>query len=316
VLAHKHHWSWSSQILLILSVLLALYSSGNVSCYSAPFFLYRRLKEFYAPQTLSGLGRLLIYVVLRITGQLNAWTAAALSALNVTFIGGVFARESRQWMVVTGGDTHAAEREIIHCTLPAMPALIFAAFQAQISLFLISIFGQTVSIAQVAALSRIAQLFVALQTFNMIIVEPYIARLSRERLLGTYLRFILWASVCCIPVVLFAFAWPGAILWLLGTKYLSLGNVVGWLVLASCMNYVSGLVWVMNRARKWIFWSGTILEIVLLLVVQLGFLYFVGVRTTRDAILFNVVSSFCYIAAHGYVSVYGFLKGPRIVQAG
>jgi O-antigen/teichoic acid export membrane protein len=172
---------------------------------------------------------------------------------------------------------------MIHYVLPAMPALIFGALQAQISLILFSIFGQTVDIAQVAALSQIAQLFLVLQGSNMVFVEPYIARLSRDRLLATYVRLILLTSTCCVPVVLFAFVSPGPILWVLGSKYEELGSLVGWLVLAACINYLAGLAWVMNGARKWVFWSGKIVDIVLLLVAQVAFIVFVGVRTAREA---------------------------------
>lgn len=311
-IGHKHNWSWGLQVALIAAVLLALYSSGNVACYSAPFILYRRLKEYYAPQTLLGLARLFGYGILQILGGLNAWTAATLSALNVTAISRVLAKENRRLVEWTGGETRAAEREIIHYVLPAMPAIIFAAFQSQISLFLISIFGGTVSIAQVAALSRITQLFLVLQTFNMVIVEPYIARLSRERLLRTYLGLIAIASACCVPVVAFSFAYSRVVLWVLGSKYGGLQSVVGWLVLSSCMNYVAGLAYIMNRARKWVFWSGTILEIVLLLGVQIVYIAVVGVRSTRQAVLLSVASSVCYIVAHGYTGIYGFFKGPRV----
>jgi O-antigen/teichoic acid export membrane protein len=310
-IARTHHWGWKLQILLIVPILLGLYSSGNISCYSAPFFLYRRLTQFYAPQTLSGLARLGSYVVLQLVGGLNAWTAAAISALNISYISRVLGKKSRQWMEWSDAETSVLEREIIHYVVPAMPALIVGALQAQLSLFLISIFGKTAGIAQVAALSRIAQLFVVLQSFNMVVVEPYIARLSRDRLLVVYLRLILLASVCCVPPVLFAFAFPGPILWVLGSKYEGLGSVVGWLVLASCINYIAGLAWVMNRARKWVYWSGTIVEIALLLVVQIAYIVFVGVRTTRQAVMFSLVSSLCFVVAHAYNAVYGFMRGPR-----
>jgi O-antigen/teichoic acid export membrane protein len=314
-IAHRHHWSGSLQVLLAAAILLALYSSGTLSCYSPPFFVYRRLREFYLPQTVSAVFRLAGYGILQVIGGLNAWTAAALSALNVTFNGRVLAKKTRQWVDLNEENTRSAEREIIHYILPAMPAFIFAAFQSQITLFLISIFGQTVSIAQVAALTRIAQLFLVLQTFNMVIIEPYIARLKREQLGPIYVRLVLLASACCVPVVLIAFHYPQAVLWILGSKYKELDGVIGWLVLASCINYVAGFVWVMNRARKWVFWSGSILEIVLLLVVQIGFILYVGVRTTREAVMFAFASSFCYVAAHGYAAVYGFLKGPRVQRS-
>lgn len=310
-IATTHQWSVELQILLIIAVLVALYSSGNVSCYSAPFFLYRRLTEFYAPQTAFGVLRLLTYVVLELLGGLNAWTAAAISALNVTAISRVLMRRSRQWIRWNNRETKSTEREIIHYVMPAIPALIYGALQPQISLFLISIFGQTTSIAQVAALGRIAQLFTVLQTFNMVVIEPYIARLRQDRLLATYLKVVAVAVTCCIPIIVIAFIWPEPILWLLGSKYAGLRELIGWQVLASCITYVAVLGWVMNRARKWVFWSGTIVEIALILIVQIGYLVLVGVRTTQEAVMLTLVSSICLVIAHGYNAVYGFLKGPR-----
>lgn len=314
-IAYRHHWDWKLQFLLILPVLLTVYSSGSVSCHSAPFLLYRRLREYYTPQTLTALGRLGGYVVLRMAGALSSWMAVLLSALNITFVSRILANESARWVDLNAANTHAEEREIIHYVTPAIPALIFGALQSQISLFLISVFGQTQSMAEVAALSRISQLFVVLQTFNMVVVEPYIARIRREHLLATYLRLILLASACCAPVIWFAFAFPQIILALLGPRYRGLGALVGWLVLASCINYLASLVWIMNRARKWIFWNGTIFEVGLLIVVQVAYILLVGLHTTRQAVLFTFASSFCYVAAHAYNGIYGFLKGPRLPPA-
>ncbi len=303
---YRHHWSWSVQLLLLLSVLISLYSGGQVSYYSAPLFLYRRLREFYVPQTISGVGRLAGYLVLHAVKGLNAWTAAGLSACNVTVNGSLLGKESRKLLDWPEHDDPVADREVLKYILPAAPAIIFAAFQSQISLFLISLFGKTVNIAQVAALGRLGQLLAVFTLFNGVVIEPYMARLNRDRVLSAYLRFIVLAIACCIPVVAFAFIFPQPFLWLLGSRYQDLGSLVGWVVLSSCMNYVAGLAWIMNRARKWVFWSGSVLEVVLLLVVQTAFVAYVGVRNTRSAVLFSVASSICYIIAHGYAGVYGF----------
>ena len=311
---HKHHWDWKVQILLVVSVLMALYSGGKVSYYSAPLFLYGKLREYYVPQVISGTARLAAYVCLAFTGGLNAWTAAGLTALNVTLNGTLLKKESRPYLDWPEKESPATDREIVRYVLPAAPAVIFAAFQSQISLFLISIFSGTVQVAQMAALTRIGQLFSVLMMFNVIVVEPYFARLGRERLFKTYMALVLLALVACTPVVLTGFFFPQPFLWLLGSKYASLGGDMGWLVLASCVNYIAGLIWIVNRARKWLFWSGSILEIVLLLAAQAAFLAVVGVRTVRDAVLFSFASSLCYLIAHTYVSVYGFLRGPRTTQ--
>jgi hypothetical protein len=180
-------------------------------------------------------------------------------------------------------------------------------------LFLISIFGNTVSIAEVAALGRIGLLFNVLMTFNVVLVEPYIARLQSNKLLYTYFRLIALAAIGCTVLVLFSFAAPFVILWLLGPKYSELRGLIGWVVLTACINYIAGLIWIMNRSRKWVFWRGTIAEIALLLVVQIGFVAIFGVRNTRSAIMFNFASSFCYVIAHSYIAVYGFLRSRKNV---
>jgi O-antigen/teichoic acid export membrane protein len=311
---YKHHWSWSLQLLLLSSVLLTLYSSGRVSYSSAPLFLFGRLRDFYLPQTLSGLVRVAAYGVLRLAGSLNAWTAAWLNALNVTVNGSLLGKKSRQYVEWPSSDDPSTDREMFRYILPATPAIIFSAFQSQISLFLISIFGQTTNIAEVAALGRLGQLFSVLMTFNVVVVEPYIARVSRQRLPPIYFGFLALAAVLCAPVVLFAFDAPAPFLWLLGSKYENLGGTVGWVVLAACINYLAGLIWIMNRARRWLFWHGTILEVVLVLAVQIAYVVFVGVHTTQEAVLFTFASSFCYVAAHSYIGIYGFLKGPRTVS--
>ncbi len=118
-------------------------------------------------------------------------------------------------------------------------------------------------------------------TFNTIVVEPYIARIGRERLLRTFVGFVLLAMLGCVPILLVAFLWPQGFLWILGAKYAGLRGALGWYMLSACMNFVSGLIWIMNRARKWVFWSGSFLEVVLLLGVQLAFFILIGVRTTR-----------------------------------
>jgi O-antigen/teichoic acid export membrane protein len=312
---HRQHWGWGVQLFLLASVLLALYSGGKVSCYAAPLLLFGRLRDYYVPQVLAGSGRLAIYIVLGFVGGLNAATAACLGALNVTVCGSWLARKSQPFLKWPAREDPATDRELFRYILPAAPAMIFSAFQPQVSLFLVSVFGaDSTYIAQVAALSKIVQLFAVLMTFNIIVIEPYVARLSRPRLLPTYLALVSLAALACTPVVLIAFAWPQVFLWLLGPKYEELRGVMGYVILSGCMNYVAGLMWIMNRARKWVFWSGTVLEIGLLISTQAAFVAFLGIRNTRQAVFLSLTASFCYIVAHVYGAIYGFIKGPRIIS--
>ncbi|MBB5340248.1 lipopolysaccharide biosynthesis protein [Tunturiibacter gelidoferens] len=310
----RHRWPWVSEVLLMGSVLLSVYSGGKVSYYSAPLFLYGRLKDFYVPQTLSAIGRLAVFWIMRIAGALNGWTAAIATAFNITLNGEILQRVSHAHVEWPEKDDPKIDREVMRYVLPAIPALVFAAFQLQSSVFLIGIFGQSVSIAQISALGRLSQIFSILTIFNTVVVEPAMARLPADRVLSRYITLILIALLACTPIVVLAFAAPGPVLWLLGSKYEGLRDVVGWAMLTGSINYLSILIWIMNRARKWVFWSGTILEITLTLSGQILFIVIHGVRTTHDAVFFSLLSAFGPLLTHIYVMAYGF-SGAQPRQA-
>jgi O-antigen/teichoic acid export membrane protein len=314
LITSRHHWSGGVQALLLLSVLLSLYSGGKVSYFAAPLFLYRRLREYYLPQTLSGFTRLVAYVVLGAVGWLNSSVASLISAINVTLNGWLIGRQSRRYFEWPSRNEQAVEREVVQYILPATPAIILGAFHGQIALFLISIFGSTASMAQVAALTRMGQLFAVLMTFNIVIVEPYVARLPVTRLFSTYIRFLAGAALGSACLVSFSFLCPGVFLWLLGPNYQNLRDTIGWVILTACINYIAGLLWIMNRSRKWVFWRGTVVEIALVFIIQIGFLILIGVRTTRSAVFFNFASSFCYLFTHGYVALYGYSRKEKLSE--
>jgi hypothetical protein len=313
IITHRQEWSWAAQAILLLTILLGVFSNGSISYYSAPLFLHRRLSDFYLPQTISNLCRLAAYAVLGLLGALNFWTTACLSALNLAISGRLVGKKSRKYMAWPRSNDAAIQKEIRRYVLPASPAIILAAFQGQVALILISIFGNTVSIAEVAALGRLGLLFSVLMTFNVAVVEPYIARLPRERLFSVYVRLMAFAAIGCIALAAFSFVAPGCFLLLLGPKYGELRGLIGWVILTACINYMAGLLWIMNRSRKWVFWRGAVSQIFLLLVVQIGFVTVFGVRNTHEAVMFNFVSSFCYLIPHAYIAIYGFLKAKREV---
>jgi O-antigen/teichoic acid export membrane protein len=312
LICSKHHWPVSVQFLLLFSILLSLLSTGKISYFSAPLFLYRKFRSYYVPQTLSALARLTAYVAIGTAGLLNASGAALLSAFSVTANGWLVSRESKKYFELPDHNDARVEKEIIHFIVPAVPAILLGAFHGQISLLLISIFGLTTGIAEVAALGRLSQLFVVLMTFNIVVIEPYVARLPERKLRGAYLKLLAIGAAATLAVSTFAFLAPGIFLWLLGPHYRDLRSLIGWVILTACINYLAGLLWIMNRSRKWVFWRGSILEITLVFIVQIGFLILVGVRTTRDAVFFNFASSFCYIITHGYIAFYGHSRGTPI----
>jgi hypothetical protein len=309
---HRHHWSAWIQVFLLASLLLSIYASGKSAYYAAPLYLYGRLKECYLPQTVSGTGRLLGMVVLQWVGGLNGAVAACVNAVSTVVNGEALQRNARRHMEWPLQDNEHVDREVLRYILPAIPAMIFAAFQVQSAVLLISIFGQNAGIAQVSALGRLSQLFGILTIFNAVIIEPFMARLPHARVGWRYLLLLGLAVLGCAPLVAFAFAEPAMTLRLLGSKYEALGTVVGWAILAGALNYLQVLMWIMNRSRKWVFWRGTFLEIGLTLSAEAVFVLVHGVRTTADAVFFSLVASVGPLLTHTYIAVFGLLQGPQL----
>jgi len=308
VVVRNRGWSTLTQLWMFAPILASLYLSVSVAGWSTPLLLKRRLGDYYLAQTIPSVARLISYVIAHIAHQLNSGFALLMNALSI-FVNGLIARNRSASLVQVPASADAqTESEILRCMLPMMPAAIFTAFQPQVALFLVSIFGQTVQIAQIAALSRIAVLFTVFSTFNSVLIEPYIARVSADRLPSTYVRILGGAVLIGIGMSILGFAFPAVYTWILGEKYADLDNVVGWVVLASTVSTIANVMWVMNRGRRWLFWRGSIIEITGLLLFQSLYVIFIGVGTIEHAAIFMLTASAAHLVAHGYIALYAFSR--------
>lgn len=311
-IVRQHHWAVSTSVLLFVSIVASIYFSGMVSYYGAPLLIHGRLSHYYRHQ-LAGAGlRIVVCGVLYLAGGLNAWTTSWVNAVGLLLIGWLNVRGSQPFISLPVHPDSAVTRQMIRYVMPMMPGIIFFGFQGQISLFLISFFGQTRSIAEVGALGRLGQIFILLSGFNGAVIEPFMARLPDHRVLRNYLLIAATAAAICVPICCVGFFEPKLLLLLLGPKYASLQRETGWLVLGSCMGYLVGVLWTMTAARRWIYWTTTWTSIGLILTAQILFLCRFRVDSTLNAILFGLTTNLAYLVATLFNSAYGFVHGPKI----
>ncbi len=315
VVVRNQGWSTFSQLIMLAPVMASLYLSVSVAGWSTPLLLKRRLVDFYLGQTIPALGRLASYVGARLLGHLSVAFALSMSAASILANGLIVKVKSRNLVQLPLQADSAAKAEVLRCMLPMMPSAIFTAFQPQVALFLVSIFGHTVQIAQIAALSRVAQLFLVFSTFNSVVIEPYVARVSAARLPAVYARILGSAALIGAVLTLLSFRFPELLTWILGAKYQDLDAVIGWVVLASAVSSTANVMWVMNRGRRWLFWRGSLIEISCLLLFQSLYVIFIGVRTTSAAAIFMLTASCAHFVAHAYIAWYGFSRHNPIQAA-
>jgi O-antigen/teichoic acid export membrane protein len=310
-IAKQHHWTVLTSTLLFVSIVGSIYFTGMVSYNGAPLLIRGRLSDYYRHQLAGAAFRVVVCGILYSTGQLSAWTASWTNAFGFLLIGWLNARESRPFIKLPFRPITSITQQMVRYVMPNMPSLIFFSLQGQISLFLISFFGQTRSIAEVGALGRLGQIFLLLSGFNAAVIEPFIARLPKERVLRSYLLVLAAATAICIVISAAGFIEPQLFLLLLGAKYASLRQETGWLVLGSCMSYLVGVTWTMHAARRWIYWTTSWVTIGMILTTQILFLCFFKVDNTIHVIYFGAATSAANLIANLFNGTYGYIRGPR-----
>jgi O-antigen/teichoic acid export membrane protein len=311
LIANQHNWPFSEQIILFGSIAASLFFQGWVGYYSSSLLMNKKVIDYYKPQIAGSFLRLsvsyLLYLIAALSSLTNAWISTAATAIN----GFYYRHTATNFLFKQKTHDSHVSKEMLRYISPLIPGVIFVAFQGQISLFLITILGKTSSIAEVAALGRLGQIFALLGAFNGIIIEPYIAQISREILPRRYFQILIVAIFIVMALCTIGFVFPQILLWLLGSKYQNLELEVGWVVAGSSLSYLSSVLWTMHCARKWIYWWTSFVGIISLLLTQLSCLLFIDLSTTLGVTYFSFISVAVNLLIHILNGVFGFKYGAK-----
>jgi O-antigen/teichoic acid export membrane protein len=306
----KHHWPWTLKALLFSSIAGTLYFQGLASFYATPLLINQNIGRFYKPQIISSLWRLSLSFILKISSALLAWTSAWVNATGVLIHSLIYRNESKHLIDEPKRSEPSANKEMLHYLAPTIPWIVFTAFQGQISLFLITWFGQTRNIAEVAALGRLGQLFLILAASNSVIIAPYIARVSSLQLRARYLQILAVAIAVSLAFCAIAFLFPEPLLWMLGSKYENLRREIGWAVAGSSVGYVGLVMLTMHNARKWVYWWWSTAHIAIIITTQLICVMVLDVSSTLSVLYFSLITNIAALLVLFAVGLYGFAYGP------
>ncbi|MBS1563495.1 MAG: hypothetical protein JST39_03865 [Bacteroidetes bacterium] len=183
-----------------------------------------------------------------------------------------------------------------------LPITIYNAFDSQIGVFLLSVFGTTELIADINAAARLSLIIVAINAFinNYVLVKLSAIndyKLFRKRVFFM-LRFFTVTYFVCVTLMYF---FPGWFIWLIGEKYSNIEPFLYLTVINLCINHVSGVIYAVNFSKMWIKKNWIIIPVTL--VVQVIGIYFIGLSSfqkvtyyTFFCMLPNLVINawFCY----------------------
>ncbi len=297
-------WGLQTKSVLFAAIIASVFLQGNLM-YGASLLIRRQLKSYYSAQLSAAIGRLIICLILHKLGLLSGVVAVWASTFWIFLTGYQYHKSAKRLVAVPPESLPEHNRDMLHYVYPLVPGIVFTALQGQIGIVLITIFGRTKNIAEVAALGRLGVIFGVFTAYYTVIVEPYIARIHVDQLKLRYFQIALTSFGFGILFTALAFLYPRLYLWLLGPKYHHLGAEIGWIVLYSSMGYIAGAFGSMNRARKWVYWSYTMMTIVAVIITQIISLFYLDLRTTHGVILFSFYADLSVLIVHMVAGIYG-----------
>ncbi len=304
-------WDWEIVLCMIAILLAAAWFARVSGAYGAVLIVRRERKSWYLAQKISSLGTLAVLIAFWFFHWISAFSAILINLAGIIFVGEFYYFRARRLLGVHGHGSKEIRRSMFHLAVPNMPGSIFYALQGQISVFLITIFGQSRGVASVGALGRLAQIYVIFMQMNPILIEPYFAKIKRAQLKSSYFVLVAGVGVMCSCVTAAAYLFPGAFLWVLGPKYANLDLELLLIIAASSINYFSGVLYVVNSSRRFVYWWSAALTIVLTLTVQAIYISTVDLGTMKAVLTLGLISVSTGLFVVILTGIYGFIFGPR-----
>jgi hypothetical protein len=316
LLVHKQHWgTWVVAQMLIALLTTAWFARVSAS-YGSVLILRRDRSFYYRVQLIGSLGSLGLLVIFWLLHAVNVYVGILLNVAQIMFTAVSYYRRSQQLLKVKGHPSRQQERAIVRLAMPNMPSSIFYATQGQVILMLITVFGHSSSsVANIGALSRLSQIMVFFTQMNPILVEPFFAKLQESRLKRTYLLAVFLVTLCAAAYSGFAFLCPEPFLWVLGPKYHQLRFEVSLVILSSAIQYVSGFMWVIHSARRFIYWWNNLSNIILTLILEAVAIWKFDLSTVRSVLYLNIAGPILTLLITIAVGVYGFNYGPQKLES-
>lgn len=260
--------SWITSLLIALSLIPAFYASLSDSILE----IIPKLNQSILPLQLNyvkvGIGRLILS---GLTMLLFPWAFVAVLAAGIPRIWGNV--DLRKIVYTTASKDQLpdilVEKEIINLVKRILPTSIYYCLSGQITIWIISIFGNTTSLAQLGALTRLS---VMLSIFNTLLTTLVIPRfaiiaLDKKILLQRFIQIMLIVTFLLSFIILIVYFFPKPILWILGNGYKGLNYELLLSIIGSCISLLSGISFSLYSSRGWAMSPAVLISINVLAII-------------------------------------------------
>ena len=311
ILVQKQSWSWQVIAGMLAILLIASWCDRLRGTYGAVLIVRRDHRVWNGGQIVAGLGQLAILCVLWAANGLNAFSALLANLAGAVYLAAAYYYRSRRLLGLKGHPSREKRKEIVHLALPNMPTTIFYAFQGQISLIVITIFGHSTAVASLGALNRLSQVYLLFGLLNPYLIAPYFAKLSEARLKRNYAGVLLVEGAFALFVTGLARVFPQTFLWVLGHNYSGLQFEVFLVIAGASLAYLNGAMSFIHNARRFVYWWSSAAAIVLTVAVEAIYIWKEDLSTVRGVLLLSLAVVGINFLINFLTGIYGFMWGPR-----
>jgi O-antigen/teichoic acid export membrane protein len=239
--------------LIILSIIPAYYANLSDALLEIVPKLHQDIKPLQHNQLIVNFMRLLLSVAILF---FFPWAFIAMLAAGIPrIIGNIKLRAIADKFVVKAKEIDTqVEKEIIAIVKRSMPGAIYYCLSGQITIWILSIFGTTTSLAASGALSRLGMVLNIIIVMLSTLITPRFARLpTHKKLLLTRFTQILLAIVfLCFIIQGMAYLFSSQLLYVLGPDYIHLDKELFVYFLGSNLSLLTAACYGLYSSRGWI----------------------------------------------------------------
>jgi O-antigen/teichoic acid export membrane protein len=251
-LLHHHGASWLMAVMLAASLIPAFFTGLSASLLSVAPMLHQDIVPIQKNQASAALGRV---TLLTLTLFTFPWACIAILTAGLPQI---WANTKLRKISVGYADWNqrsnlAIRKEILAFVGRILPGSIYYCLSGQITIWIISVFGSTTSVAQVGALGRLVMILGLISTVFSTLVLPRFARLPNKisLLLSRYLQIQIGLITISCAIIFVVWLFPVQILWVLGKSYLSLKAEIILSMINGCLGLITGTSFAICTSRGW-----------------------------------------------------------------
>jgi hypothetical protein len=200
------------------------------------------------------------------------------------------------------------KKEILLIVKRALPGAVYYCLSGQITIWLISLFGNYTAIAQMGALGRLAM---ALSIFSVLfstLVSPRFAKLppNREVLLKLFINIMSGLLLLTILITGFTWLFPAEMLWILGKNYSGLNMELFLYVTDSCLGLLWGSAYILGATRGWNIHPAFSITVSICSIAA-GILL-IDVSTVKGVLFLNLFVSIIQVLMYGSYTLLKIIK--------